>query len=183
MAGRRHGDNVGDGQLAFDLFSGPPADDPATPAPTGEGGTDEQVRTPGSATLGQVAAEPAQPDPGPGGVLFEIGPAGRAGRSTSWQRPGRGRPGRGGLPGEAGRAEDGSLHRRGPSPSGVGAAPAGAGTPGRGERRHPDLAGDDRLAADGADPGPPGLPRAGRRAGAAEGEHTAGQQPLSHPTS
>jgi len=61
MAGRRNRDNVGGGQLAFDLFCDLSADEPAA-KPTGEGGTDEQVRTPRSTTLGQVAAEPAQPD-------------------------------------------------------------------------------------------------------------------------
>jgi hypothetical protein len=48
MAGRRNRDNVGGGQLAFDLFCDLPADEPAA-KPTGEGGTDEQVRTPRSA--------------------------------------------------------------------------------------------------------------------------------------
>ena len=95
MAGRRNRDNVGGGQLAFDLFCDLPADDPAA-KPTGEGGTDEQVRTPGSAALGQVAAEPAQPDPGPGGVLFDVGSAGGAAdrRAGSEPWPGTTRAGR-----------------------------------------------------------------------------------------
>src|SRR5690349_20152764 len=101
MAGMRNRDNVGGGQLAFDLFCDPPADDPLA-KPNGEGGTDEQVRTPRSAALGQVAAEPAQPDPGPGGVLFDVGSAGGAADRGAGSGPGRGRPGRGGLPEEAG---------------------------------------------------------------------------------
>src|SRR4051794_23869486 len=195
MAGSRKGSNVGDGQLAFDELWGAPADphdeavgdpvaehtEPSTQPPSREGEHGESVWTPGPAALEDMAAQPAEPDPEPGGVLFQLGPGGRATGRRAGGEPGRGRPRRGGLPDQAGEATHGQSDGGEPDSARDSAATTGAGTPAGRGRRHPDLAGDHRLAADGTDPRSPGLPRAGRRTGAAEGEHPAGQQPVPQP--
>src|SRR3954447_15872759 len=94
---RRNTGGVPEGQMSFDsLLWGPAVDEPetatvtATPLGAEEGEGNEPVRTAGPRALGEVAAEPAEPDRGPGELLHGVGRAGGdADRSAADRASGR----------------------------------------------------------------------------------------------